>query len=289
MADEGDYGRDGYTVVRGAIPPDVVARLRATVDRLVESSRTVSGDHALFDLEPGHAADDPRVRRLKQPELHDEGFFELARRANVLDAIEALIGHDIRFQSGKLNMKSPRFGSPVEWHQDFAFYPHTNDDLLAVGIALDDATVENGCLLVVPGSHRGPVLDHHDDDGRFVGAVDPALVDGAQAVPIELAAGDISLHHVRLLHASAPNHSGRPRRLLLNMYAAADAFPLAALPGAACDTLAALDASIVRGRSTRTARCTELLAPIPNITAAPGSIYALQESAARASFDDVAR
>ena len=60
-------------------------------------------------------------------------------------------------------MKNPRSGSPVQWHQDWAFYPHTNDDLLAVGIALDDMRIENSCMMVVPGSHTGPVYDHHQD------------------------------------------------------------------------------------------------------------------------------
>ena len=60
-------------------------------------------------------------------------------------------------------MKNPGHGSAVEWHQDWAFYPHTNDDLLEVGIALSDMTEENGALLVVPGSHKGKTWDHHQD------------------------------------------------------------------------------------------------------------------------------
>jgi ectoine hydroxylase-related dioxygenase (phytanoyl-CoA dioxygenase family) len=91
----------------------------------------------------------------------------------ILDCVAPLIGPGVRFQGDKLNMKTAEVGSPVEWHQDFAFYPHTNDELLAVGIALDDCLLENGCLLVIPGSHKGPVLDHHQD-GVFVGAISPS-------------------------------------------------------------------------------------------------------------------
>ena len=83
--------------------------------------------------------------------------------------VSQLIGYGLRCNGDKLNLKLPEFGSPVEWHQDWAFYPHTNDDLLAVGICIDEMTVENGALLVVPGSHRGPVYDHHIDSG-FCGA-----------------------------------------------------------------------------------------------------------------------
>ena len=67
-------------------------------------------------------------------------------------------------------MKFGDGGSAVEWHQDFAHYPHSNDDLSAVSIALDNATRENGCMMIVPGSHKGPILDHYQD-GIFVGAV----------------------------------------------------------------------------------------------------------------------
>ena len=88
----------------------------------------------------------------------------------------------------KLNMKSAEFGSPVEWHQDWAFYPHTNDDLLAVGIAIDAMTSENGCLLAIPGSHRGRVYNHHQD-GHFAGAVTEADFNAEGAVPIEVGAG----------------------------------------------------------------------------------------------------
>ena len=61
----------------------------------------------------------------------------------------------------KINIKAPEYGAAVEWHQDWAFYPHANDDLLAIGVALDDCEEENGPLMVIPGSHKGPIYDHH--------------------------------------------------------------------------------------------------------------------------------
>jgi len=124
-------------------------------------------------------------------------------------------------------MKSAGYGSPVEWHQDWAFYPHTNDDVLATGIYLDDCDMDNGPLLVVPGSHRGPTYDHHAD-GRFCGALNPANcdIDLGKAVPLMGPAGSMTIHHARLVHGSALNTSNRQRRLLLHEYTAADAWPL---------------------------------------------------------------
>jgi ectoine hydroxylase-related dioxygenase (phytanoyl-CoA dioxygenase family) len=170
-------------------------------------------------------------------------------------------------------MKSAEFGSPVEWHQDIAFYPHTNDDLLAAGLALDDCTLENGCMLMVPGSHKGPVLDHHQD-GVFVGAVDPEQtdVDLSCAVPVEVKAGGMSLHHVRTLHGSAPNRSRTPRRLLLFQFTAVDAWPLSGVAD-----LPAWDAQIVRGQPVTEYRLTSgyVRVPLPKGERG-GSIYEIQ-------------
>jgi ectoine hydroxylase-related dioxygenase (phytanoyl-CoA dioxygenase family) len=125
-------------------------------------------------------------------------------------------------------MKSAQYGSPVEWHQDWAFYPHTNDDILAIGVLLDDTTEANGPLLCVPGTHLGPVYSHHGPDGHFCGSIDPGEIEELipRAVPLMGPAGSMSFHHVRTLHGSAQNVSERSRNLLLYEVAAADAWPL---------------------------------------------------------------
>ena len=101
--------------------------------------------------------------------------------------------------------------------------PHTNDDLLAVGLYLGDCTLENGPLMVIPGSHRGPVFDHHHE-GLFVGSCCAgdlsARVD--DAVPLAGAAGSITIHHVRTLHGSLENQLQQDRRPLLMCYMAID-------------------------------------------------------------------
>jgi hypothetical protein len=142
--------------------------------------------------------------------------------------LHELLGPDLRLHGSKLNMKAAHYGSPVEWHQDWAFYPHTNDDILAIGVMLDDMDVENGPLMVVPGSHKGPVWNHHGEDGRFAGLVDPADIPAeiASAVALTGRAGTLSFHHVRALHGSALNTSERSRNLLLYEVAASDAWPL---------------------------------------------------------------
>jgi ectoine hydroxylase-related dioxygenase (phytanoyl-CoA dioxygenase family) len=138
-------------------------------------------------------------------------------------------------------------------------------------------------MLMIPGSHRGPVLDHHQD-GFFIGAITPSRneVDLKRAVPIEVKAGALSFHHVHMLHGSAPNRSNRPRRLLLYQYAAVDAWPLSGVTD-----LEAFDKKIVRGEPTIAVRLAPVSAriPMPGVGNA-GTIYELQRLVREKAFTD---
>src|SRR6266567_2445218 len=221
------YDRDGVIVVPDVFSPTEITELRAVTEGFVERAARVSANDEVYDLEDSHSALEPRVRRLKAPHLIDPTYFRASRNAKVVVILKDLWG-SVRFDTGKLNMKSAGYGAPVEWHQDWAFYPHTNDDLAAVGIMLDDVDMENGPMLVVRGSHKGPVWDHHEPDGRFCGAIDPGRsdLDLSRALPCLGKAGSVTVHHVRAVHGSATNFSGRERRFLLYQYRAADAWPL---------------------------------------------------------------
>jgi phytanoyl-CoA hydroxylase len=267
-------------VVDGVLTPAQLTAGRAVIDEFIEQSRAVAGNDAVFDLEDDHTPQRPHLRRIKSPAKAHPFFDELLRSDAILDLVESVLGPDIRALGSKLNLKSGDGGSAVEWHQDFAFHPHTNDDVVAVGIAFDDCTIDNGCLMVVPGSHSGPILDHHQN-GTFVGAIDPvtAPVELDRAVPVLMSAGGVSLHHGRTLHGSTANRSTRPRRLLLWDLAAADAWPLFR----GVDDLAAFDADIVRGAPTLQPR----LAPVPVRLPLPlptGTIFELQAAARSKAF-----
>jgi phytanoyl-CoA hydroxylase len=193
----------------------------------------------------------------------------------ILAVLQKLWGPSIRFDVSKLNLKAAGYGAPVEWHQDWAFYPHTNDDLAAVGIMMDDVDDSNGPLLVIPGSHKGPIFDHHAD-GVFCGAMDPARgeVDYRTAVPLTGPAGSITIHHARTVHGSATNSSGRPRRLLLHQYRAADAWPLLGVPD-----YGAFRSQLLCGEDTIEPRVTLVPVRLPLPPAShQGSIYENQRS-----------
>ena len=165
------YQREGYLALPRFIDPERVEALRRVTDAFVERSRGVARTDPVFDLDPRHTAAAPVVRRIKNPADHDPLYLWLAQESPILDVVSELIGASLRFHHSKLNLKGSLIGAPVEVHQDAAFYPHSNDDVLAVGLLLDDATADNGAMAVLPGSHHGPIYTHFDSQGRFVGCM----------------------------------------------------------------------------------------------------------------------
>ena len=225
------YKDNGYIALSNILSDSEIAHLCAVTDDFLERSRSVTKSDDVFDLEEGHTAEHPRLRRIKRPIKQHPAYERILHHPGLLAVLQQLMGPAIRHYGLKLNLKPGGGGEPVEWHQDWAYYPHTNDDLCVLGIMLDDVTPENGPLLVVPGSHKGPVLDHHQD-GMFVGAVtDPAAeAMYPKAVPLLGKVGDITIHHTRTLHGSSANLSPGYRRILFLTLRAADAWPLTEMP-----------------------------------------------------------
>ncbi|MEM9147234.1 MAG: phytanoyl-CoA dioxygenase family protein [Pseudomonadota bacterium] len=221
------YSEFGYLLVESVVTPEELARLQDITYRLIDASRAVTESDEVYDLEEGHGPDTPRLTRIKLPHKQDAYFWEILRNSGVTRVLNALLGPDTTLLTAKLNTKAPGGGRAVEWHQDWAFYPHTNDNLLAFGLMLEDVDAENGPLMVIPGSHKGPILSH-SANGVFAGAIDPAdpLFKADEAVTLTGRAGSMTVHHARILHGSAPNLSTRNRLILFYECARSDAWPL---------------------------------------------------------------
>ena len=221
------YHQSGYLVLENYLPDRVIKDLQSEISRFEEESRALSESNERLELEDGHTAAAPRIRRIRLPHKTSEVVRDLMLSDLILAPARDLIGPDIRLHTTKLNMKSPNNGAAIGWHQDYAFYPHTNDDILAIGVIIDDMKHENGPLMVYPGSHKGPIYNHHVDE-VFVGAInlDDVGLDTNEAVEITGPAGSISIHHGRIVHGSAQNTSSRARRVLFYEMMAADAFPI---------------------------------------------------------------
>ena len=279
------YRENGYLMIRDALLPGQLATLQRLTNDFIEASRMVSESNDVYDLDDGHSAAQPKLTRIKLPHIQHPAFWEVARSDRITSFLKPLVGGDIRLHNSKLNTKAPGGGAAVEWHQDWAFYPHTNDDMFALGIMLEDVEATNGPLMLIPGTHRGPMLSHHHD-GTFCGAIDPAdpLFEPDKAITLTGRAGDMSVHHVRLLHGSAPNMSDRARKILFYEMGAADAWPINGNSGAYTglaqrDVWAKLQENMVCGTQPVHAR----LADVPVIMPVPpapdsSSIFKVQKS-----------
>jgi len=221
------YAENGYLLVEDVVTGAQLKKLQDITYGLIDESRKVSESNERFDLDKGHSAAAPRLTRIKLPHKQDPYFWEILTQSKVTNVLTDLLGDDTTLITAKLNTKAPGGGQAVEWHQDWAFYPHTNDDLLAFGLMLEDVTLDNGPLMVVPGTHRGPLLSHQSN-GVFCGAIDPddPLFEKDKAVTLTGKAGSMTVHHVRTLHGSAPNMSDRNRLILFYEMARADAWPI---------------------------------------------------------------
>ena len=278
------YRENGYLLVEDVLDRSTLAAMKEVIADLIGKAKGVATHNDVYDLESSHTPQNPRVRRIKKPHVVHPVFWEFAKSPRLLSILTRLLGPNVRLHGSKLNMKDPKYGSPVEWHQDWAFYPHTNDDLLAVGVMLDDVELENGPLMVLPGTHRGPIYDHHAD-GRFCGGIDPMAVTlpFEKAVTLTGKAGSASFHHVRLVHGSAQNTSSKPRQLLLYEAGAADAWPLVNFT-----TLEEFDSRMLCGESTIEPRSEKVPMRMPFPPALnQGSIYENQTSVHRRYFQPV--
>ena len=233
-----EFWRDGVVTVPDAVNPTQLAALRADLDGWVEESRsheepwgeTLDG-RPRFDVQPGHSAARPALRRVAAPSEVSNAHYEVMVDSAMVDMVTALIGPDVKVHHSKVNTKLPGSATEVEWHQDFPYTPHSNTDLVTALLMVDEVTEENGPLEVAPGSHDGPLhsLWH---DGTFTGAIAPDVASGLRrdAVRCTGEAGSVCLMHTKLAHGSAPNRSDRPRTLFICVYAAGDALPYGPSP-----------------------------------------------------------
>src|SRR3954465_12100139 len=131
------YKRDGVIVVPEVLDAATLTQVRSVIGELVAGSSKTLEHTDVYDLEPGHTAESPRVRRIKTPHKVHALFDEIVRSPDGLHILKKLLGPGLRLHGSKLNMKSAQYGSPVEWHQDWAFYPNTNNEGPAIGGLLD--------------------------------------------------------------------------------------------------------------------------------------------------------
>lgn len=276
------FDTSGYLLLEDVLPLDQLQEMQYEFSQWVEESRHYTKPYGItydkrprFDLEPGHSADKPALRRIASPIEISDLYLDVMRDNRALDALVDIVGPNIKFENAKINSKQPGASTEVKFHQDFLFEAHTNDDLVTVLFFIDDVTFENGPLEVVPGTHKGPLFEHWHD-GVFTGSVGDNVTEKMKphAVPCYGPAGSACLMHTRLLHGSAPNLSDVPRTLFICEYLAEDSYPLHAnhIPSEYMY-------EIVRGEATGRVRCSEFEMAIPEMPS--GASFFSQQAKAR--------
>ena len=157
-----------------------------------------------------------QYRKLGDYDQQHDVFTALVAHKRVKGFLEQLIGQEVILKNSMALAKPPFIGSEKPWHQDNAYFNYVPLELLAtVWIAIDDATLENGCMHVLPGQHRrGPLMHYHSTDCEII----PDRIDPALAVPVPLAAGGIMLFSAMLPHQTPPNLTASRRRALQFQY-----------------------------------------------------------------------
>ncbi|MEM9736869.1 MAG: phytanoyl-CoA dioxygenase family protein, partial [Pseudomonadota bacterium] len=232
-AQRAQFWRDGFLTVENAVSPELLARLRAGMDRWIEESRSHEGPfgemidgRARYDVQPGHSAEAPALRRISAPTEISDAYFEAMSNSAMTDMVAELIGPNVKLHHTKINAKQPGSATEVKWHQDFPFTPHSNSDLITALLMIDEVTMENGPLEEQPGSHHGPIHSLWRD-GVFAGAVAPDIEADMKASSVSCygPAGSVCLMHTKVAHGSAPNRSTAPRTLFISVYSAGDVAP----------------------------------------------------------------
>jgi non-haem Fe2+, alpha-ketoglutarate-dependent halogenase len=137
--------------------------------------------------------------------------FDLACRPSILDVVEEILGPDLLIEGTLILCKYANDPSLVAWHQDFKYAADDDAATVSVWVALTDSTSRNGCMRVIPGSHRAGIIPHSDRVIEHNMLTYSLEVDESLSTNIELKAGEMSIHHPGIVHGSLPNRSGDKR------------------------------------------------------------------------------
>ena len=287
------YKKNGYLVKKNLIPDREINKINDLVKNIISKEKKKKtkiknqGGIQAYDnyhfVYNSNSSKNKEILRLNNPQNRHKLFFNLSRNNKIISILKKLIGGTIRFHLGKLNFKLPnQKGGEIAWHQDWAFYPHTNDDLITAGIYLEDCNEKNGPIKIIPGSHRKAVLNHHGIDNNFIGKINTkkSKINFKKNISLTGSAGTVVFFHCRTIHGSGLNLTSNNRPFLLFGYRACDAWPLINDGNPHHDiNFENFDKNIIFGKKSLIPRCKDVpvIIPLPkkkNFV----SIYQLQKN-----------
>lgn len=233
-AEVAQFARDGYRIVRGLVPADECARMRAVAGRDLAAAvppLEYEADTQYPGAPPSRAAPGGRtVRRLLQAYARDAVFREWAAAAPVVARLRQLLGPRIALSQAHHNCvmtKDPAWGSLTSWHRDIRYWSYERPELVSVWLALGEERPANGCLMLLPGTHVTDFDAGQLDAAQFLRTDVAANVELLRTrVYAELDPGDVLFFHCRLFHAASHNRSAQTKFSVVFTYHAVDNWPL---------------------------------------------------------------
>jgi phytanoyl-CoA hydroxylase len=202
------YEEEGFFLARGVFDAAEVQEMRDGIARILERVEATGNDrdHTWAGVDPSL-----KLKGFHDLQYHDAVFTRMVAHPRLVEVLTDLIGPNVQLHHSKMLVKPPEAGAPFPMHQDYPYFPHERHSVLAASIHLDDTDEENGCLHVIPGSHKlGPL--------EAVGeahTVDYPLESGT---PCPAGAGDVLFFNYLTIHGSGVNRSTRTRRNVLFQY-----------------------------------------------------------------------
>ena len=213
----------GYLILPGMLSSEIVDRVFAEITAVIQRRPDVPDDLIQYEPsargKPWIETGELDIRKLYRMVKHLEFFRELAFHPALLSVAKSLLGPKLTLTQSMLLMKPPHVGGAKVWHQDNAYFALSPPKCFGFWFACDPTDEDNGCMHIVPGSHRGG-LRPHAGEGDEYGLTDPPNPDEILAVPLQ--PGDALVFHCELFHYTPPNRTSRRRRAVQYHYMAAD-------------------------------------------------------------------
>jgi ectoine hydroxylase-related dioxygenase (phytanoyl-CoA dioxygenase family) len=217
------YNEQGYLLVKGVFNKSEVEAMRTAVGRIIDRAAQVNKNenHAWQgDFLPPEELKKLVLKGFHDVHYHDASFLKALVHPNMTAVLSQIIGPNVQLHHSKMLVKPPENGAAFPMHQDCPYFPHELHTMLAASVHLDDANVDNGCLHVIPGSHKEGILPHV---GRHY--LDAKEYPVSMGMPCIAEAGDVLFFNYLTIHGSPANRSERTRRNVLFQYRSATDFP----------------------------------------------------------------
>jgi phytanoyl-CoA hydroxylase len=217
------YKDHGYLLVKGVFSKQEVEEMRESVEKIIQRAAQAKADanHAW----QGDFLEPEQLKKLvlkgfHDVHYHDAAFTRAATHPRMVKVLSGIIGPNVQLHHSKMLVKPPSNGAAFPMHQDYPYFPHRDHSMLAASVHLDDADMENGCLCVVPGSHKQGPLPHVG--AHYLNHKEHPISSGT---PCPAQAGDVLFFNYLTIHGSDVNRSERTRRNVLFQYRDASDLP----------------------------------------------------------------